>query len=411
MELNTLEVDGITLVSGLDWQKLAGLASHDREIHAIATEISAAVYVAYKNENGTSCGFLERDKKAGVPKKAYSLPVAFAGVPGVSPDSLFIYQDGDLAIIAALSEGLPAPGYDGYGNTEDILSHAQDFIKISPNPVQVYGNCDIFPGTALSLEDLVAKSTTLKKAALRAVPNPTAVLGALIAILGIGAVAGGWMYHQNQEKKRLASLRANVVDVDAQYASNLRAIITQAIPSKPAFKLLKEALAHTQMLNGGWGLADILCQPDGCTYTWKVGTGTNATFVSPQNASGLTYSARGDTIAYKIAYTQPMSAGLPDIGTAPSDQDVFKNVVGKLQAYRDLGLDTAFDASAPMGMVGLTGTPKQVFKAGQFAVTGPWYAMDTLQNLPDLSSFDSLEVSIDAQQSIVFKAMGKYYAK
>jgi hypothetical protein len=411
MELYTLDVSGVALVSGLDWQKLTGIASQEREVRAIATEISAAAYVAYQNENGTSCGFLERVRKAELPKKAHSLPVAFAGVPGVAPDSLFIYQDGELAIIAALSEGIPAPGYDGYGSAGEIISHAEDFIKISPNTVKVYGNCDAFPGTPLTLEDIVSKSTTLKKAGLRPVPNPVALLGALAGIVAVGAIGFGWVQHQESEKKRLAQMRAAVVDVDAQYASAIKQLVTQAVPAKPAYKLLKEALANTQVLNGGWGLADILCQPDGCVYTWKVATGTNATFVPPQNATELTYSAKGDAIAYKIAYTQPMPNGLPDVANAPSEQDVFKNVVGKFQNYKDLAVDTAFDASAPMGMTGLAGTPKHVFKSGQFVITGPWYAMDTLQNLPDISSFDSLEVSIGADQSIVFKATGKYYAK
>ena len=411
MELYTLEVSGVALVSGLDWQKLLGLASQEREVRAIATEISAALYVAFQKESGTSCGFLERDKKAEVPKKAHSLPVAFAGVPGVAPDSLFIYQDGDLALFAALSEGTPAPGYDGYGSADEIIAHAQDFIRISPNPVEVYGNCDRLPGNPLSLEDIVAKSTTLKKALLRPVPNPTALLGALVGIIAVGAIGGGLVYHKGQEKKRLARLRASMVDVDTQYATNIKSLVAQAFPAKTAYKQLKDALAHTPVLNGGWGLADILCQADGCVYTWKVGTGTNATFVPPQNASQLTYSAKGDTIAYKVVYTQPMQGGLPEAANAPVEQDVYKNVVGKFQDFRDLGVDTAFEAAQPLGMTGLAGTPKHVYKSGQFAVTGPWYAMDALQNLPDMSSFDSLEVSINADQSIVFKATGKYYAK
>jgi hypothetical protein len=243
------------------------------------------------------------------------------------------------------------------------------------------------------------------------VPNPTALLGALAGILAVGAIAVGWVHHQESEKKRLAQMRASVVDVDAQYANTITQLITQAIPAKPAFKLLKEALANTVVLNGGWGLADILCQTDGCVYTWKVGTGTNATFGPPQNATELTYSAKGDAIAYKVPYSQPMPAGLPNVANAPSELDVFKNVVGKLQNYKDLAVDAAFDPSTPMGMTGLAGTPKHVYKSGQFVITGPWYAMETLQNLPDISSFDSLEVSISADQSIVFKATGKYYAK
>jgi hypothetical protein len=411
MELYTLDVNGVTLVSGLEWQTLLGLASQEREVRAIANEISAATYVAYKNDRETSCGFLERDKKAGVPKKAHSLPVAFAGVPGVAPDSVFVYQDGDLAIIAALSNGIPTPGYDGYGSAAEVISHAQDFIKISPNPVQVYGNCDLLPGEPLSLEDIVAKSTTLKKAVLRPVPNPTVLIGVAVGVLALGAALFLWNHHQQEERKRLARLRASMVDVDTQYLNNVKALVTQATPAKPVFKLLKEALAHTEVLNHGWALADILCQVDGCTYTWKASTGTNATFVAPQNATQLTYSPKGDTIGYRLNYSQPLPAGLADASTAPSEQDVFRNVVGKFQDYKDLSVDTAFDTSAPLGMAGLAGTPKQVFKAGPFAITGPWYAMDTLQNLPDMASFDSLEVSINAEQSVVFKATGKYYAK
>lgn len=412
MDFFSASVSGVSLVGGLEWRTLTGLSAAAKEIAECASDIGARHYVQVQNTLETTCGFLPEERRVELPKKACSLAAILAGLPGVSPDCVFVVQEDNEAVIVALRDGAPAPGFDGYGPTDEIIETARKFIQMSANGVTVYGNCKELDPVSLTLAELVAKSTTIKAARIRRIPRPWVRYSGVLAVVLL--ICGGAKFYYNYDisQKKLAAARLAYVNIEEAYAKNVGVRFNEATPIKASFAKIKEMLASTPVAVGGWGLSEIACQKDGCSYLWKNEFGTNRSFVSPPLALNLTYSNKGDSISYQIAFAQPLPLGV-DIAKVPTLQQILRDVTGDLQEFRDFSVAQTFEApSTDFGVPPeLPRPPKNPYKEGAYELTGPWYAVGAVEKLPDAATFETLLIAIDAEQHLTFKIVGKYYVK
>lgn len=412
MEFFTTTVAGTALVGGLEWRTLTGLASVVKEVGETARDIGSTMYVETHNSAETTCGFLPDERRVELPKKAHSLGALLAGMPDIAPDCVLVIVEDDDAVIVALRDGMPAPGFDGFGTVDSVIEAAQRFIQLSPNGALVYGNYASLQPIALSLEDIVAQSSALKSSRLRAVPRPwiKVVAGAVCIILAVGG--GKFLYDAHALKTKLAAERSAYVNVDAEYVKNLSLLFRAAVASKTSMTAILSFLNDTEMQIGGWNLSEIACQKDGCTFVWKNATGTNRTFVPPAKAMNLLYANKGDAITYQLAYTKPLVVGI-DATKLPTAEQILRDVSGDLQEYKDMGIEQVFDSPVPNYGVpaGLPSAPANTLKEGAYSVKGPLFAVDALAKLPDATTLDSVRFAFDADGTITFNILGKYYVK
>lgn len=412
MEFFAVNVAGISLISCLEWRTLTGLTTPVKEIVEHASDIGASLYVETRNETDITCGFLPNERRVDLPKRAHSLAAVFAGVPDLSPDCVLVVQDKDVALMAALRNGMPAPGFDGYGPIAEIEELAKKFIQLAPGNVTVYGNCEQLSPVALTLDDVVKKSKTLKTSRLQAVPRPWVKVACLIAtllLLGGGAKYG---YDYKQEQKRKAAERLAYVNVDEEYARSIRELFKAGLPVRQSVLQIRDVLASTPVTIGGWNLAEVVCQKDGCSYVWKNEFGTNRTFVPPAGALNLKYSNKGDQILYQIGFKTPLSTGIPYEKSLTNDQ-ILRDVTGDLQEFRDFNVTQSFEPPAgDYGLPpGLPSTPTKTYKEGAFTLSGPWYALDAAQKLPEAAALETLKINFGAEEGIGFTITGKYYVQ
>lgn len=406
-----MEVGGLTLVSGLEWQALMGIRSPASEKREIARELNATRHVEMSNGHETIVGFLPGEMAAGLPKKLYSLSALLAGVPNISPYCVLVLEEGDVAILAALQDGLPAPGFDGYGSTEEVIATARDFINMAPEGVTVYGNCRLLDATPLTLEAIVQQTKTTKQGLLKNLPNPYMKAAVLLGLIALFSGTAYYAYNYQKKQEQAAAQLRSVVNVDAKYLENVFALLQASNPAKPTLTMLKAAIDQVDISNNGWSLTNILCNKTACTYNWKNDGGTNSSFNPPANVTGLSFSDKGDTLTYQVPYAQSLPMGVVS-GQALSLETIRRNVVGKFQEYADLKVSSSFEKADIFGIPpGLPGTPAKTVKEGIFSVEGPWFAFEVLENLPDATAFESLDINISADQQLSFKAMGKYYVK
>lgn len=411
MEFFSMKVDGLTVASGLEWQALMGIGSAEKEKRSLAEELGSTRFVEMSGATDTLVGFLSPEGAALLPKKAYSLAALLAGVPNISRYCVFIMQDGDAAVMAALRDGLPAPGFDGYDTTENVIATARQFISMAPQAVTVYGNCELLTPAPLTVEDIVKTSKARAKAQIKGLPNNVlkyGILAGLILALGFSA---NFAYDYHKKQEQLEAEKLAYVNVDAKYLESVSTLLKAAPPAKTTFSMLRDALEHSEVDNNGWALASITCNKSGCTYTWRNDGGTNRSFVAPEGASAPVFTDKGESLSYQLLYSQPLPTGLIS-ATAPALETIRRDVLGQFQEVADLGVSSAFEKIDVFGLPpGLPSAPTKTFKEGAFTVTGPWLAVDALQFLPDVTAFETLEVNISTEQQISFKATGKYYVK
>jgi len=411
MELFSIEIDKTLLISGLEWQALSGPLSLVKEKQHIASELNATLHAEFSNGVETLVGFLPDELAVGLPKKLHSLPGLLAGVPNIASYCVLIVEEGDVALLAALQNGQPAPGFDGYGPIEEIIETARNFINMAPAGVTVYGNCRLLNASPLTLETIVASSTTKKQALLKKMPNSSARYVMAAGVLFILALGANFAYNQYQKAERIKKEKLSYVNVDAVYQSNVAEVLKTAIPAKAAYSLLNKILGKLVVDNHGWAFATVLCQQGGCTYTWKNENGLNSSFVPPADASPLSFSDKGDVLVYQVPYKQAFQVGI-DPRQATTLDAIRRDITGEFQKYYNLDVSSQFYKTDVFGVPpGLPGNPSKTYQAGTFTIKGPWYANDVLNNLPDAASFDALELTLGTDQQLQFTATGKYYVK
>jgi hypothetical protein len=413
MEFHATSSKDIELVSGLEWRALSGVDSVDKELRQLAKYLDAKLHVSRKNGAGaTLAGFLTNDLRSELPKKPHSLPMLLAGVPDIAPDCVFVLVEEDSATIAALIDGAPAPGLDGFGEMEEVLTAAQHFIRVAPQNVTVYGNCESLNPQPLSFEEIVEKSTTLKEAKLHGLAmSPVMRVAMLSAVLLVVGGLGKWGYDYNAQLRKMAATRLANVNPDTAYENAVTPLMQAAIPAKRAVPELSRILNDLVISEGGWDLININCIKDGCTFTWQNMAGTNRTFVVPPQVAGLKYSPKGDLVSYQMAYAKPLPIGV-DTKNLLTLEKVWRDVIGDFQQYADLGIGREFSNPTNFAVPStLLGTPQHVYKEGNYSVTAPWAFREVIEKLPDASTFGSLVISIDAEKRISFKLTGKYYVQ
>ena len=414
MEFYATTVNGTPLVGGLEWRAIAGPAgSVDKEIRAYARDLEAKLHVDFKNvEGAVLCGFLQNDLRSELPKNALALPVVLAGVPDIDPDCVLVIQNGDTAIIAALLNGAPAPGFDGQGSLEDMVAAAQRFIRVAPQAVTVYGNCEELQPEPMELADVLAKSTTLKKAKLHGLAMSPAMRIGLLAVILLAVGAGAKFGYDYKEKlRKIAAARLANVDPNVSYGNNVKPLFGAAIPVKQALPALSDMLANIVMSQGGWDLVDIVCQKEGCVFSWKNMEGTNKTFVVPPQVTDLRYSPKGDVVSYQMAFIKPLPTGLV-VEKPLTVEQLWRDVIGDFQELAGIGIERSFGTPADFGLPpGIMGKPTLIYKEGTYSLSGPWYLRDAISKLPDASTFEAVHIAIDSEQNINFKLSGKYYVQ
>jgi hypothetical protein len=413
MDFHATTVEGVALVCGLEWRALAGAAAADKELREYAKDIESKLYVEAKNAgSAVMCGFLPNDKKADLPRKPHSLPVVLSGVPDIAPDCVLVIEEGEYAIIAALLNGVPAPGFDGHGERDEIIAEAQAFIRLAPQGATVYGNCTALQARPLDLIEIVKTSTALKKARLHGLSASPLVRITFLAIVLL-AVAGAAKYgfYYKDSLKKIAAARLANADPNVTYKNSVTRLFQAAIPAKPAMAALTEMLGPIVVSEGGWDMVGIVCQKEGCTFTWKNGSGTNKTFVVPKEVKNIKYSQKGDVISYELQFIKPFLTGL-NIEKPLSIEQIWRDVIGDFQQYAALGVDRSFGNPVIYGVPsGMHGTPTNPYKEGAYSVSGPWHALGALEKLPEASTFDTVVIEISTEKTINFKLSGKYYVQ
>jgi hypothetical protein len=411
MDFFAATVSGVPLVSGLEWRTLTGLVAPTKEIVETARDIGAKLYVETRNTIDVTCGFLPDERRADLPKKALSLAALLAAMPNIAADCVLVVQENEVAVLAALRDGMPAPGFDGYGPLDEMVEAAQRFIQLSPNGATVYGNCAELNPVSLTLEEIVTKSNGLKLARIRPVPRPWIKHTLMLTMLGLVSGGAYFAYDHYATQKRLEAERLAYVDVEGVYANSVKELFKAATPVKQAVLQIEAMLANTPMYSGGWALAEIACQRDGCSYVWRNEFGTNRTFVPPEGALKLTYSNKGDAISYQKAHPKPLVTGV-DISKPLNLDQVLRDVIGDLQEFQQFEVTQNFDAPAiDFGVPPeLPSPPAKPFKEGAFTLGGPIYALEAAQKLPDMATLETLRITI-ADQQLTFNISGKYYVK
>lgn len=413
MEFFATTVEGIALVSGLEWRALTGTASADKETRKYAKDIDAKLYVDVKNaDNVVTCGFLPNENKGELPPKPHSLPVILAGMPGVAPDCVLVIQQGEEATIAALLNGVPAPGFDGHGDLEEVVAAARTFIQLAPQGVTVYGNCEELESEPLELAELLKVSTKMKEARLHGLAISPAVRIGMLAVVFLcvaGAAKYGFDYKENL--KKMAAERLANADPDVAYKNAVAPLFQSAIPVTTAVATLREILAPIAVSDGGWDMVGIVCQQNGCTFTWQNVTGTNKTFIVPKQVKNMKYSPKGDIVTYELQYAKPLGTGL-NVEKTLTIEEIWRDVIGDFQQLAAIGVERNFSNPEVFGIpAGMMGKPTQPFKEGSYTLNGPWFALESISHLPVASSFDTLAISIDSSKHINFKLTGKYYVQ
>lgn len=413
MEFFATTVDGIALVSGLEWRALTGTVSADKETRRYAKDIDAKLYVDVKTDGGTvTCGFLPNENRTELPPKPHSLPVILAGMPGVAADCVLVIQDGDVATIAALLNGAPAPGFDGHGELAEVVEAAKAFIQLAPQGVTVYGNCAELESEPLELAELLKVSTKMKEARLHGLATPPMVRVGLLAVVFLcvaGAAKYGYDYKENL--KKIAAERLANADPDVAYKNAVAPLFQSAISVRTAVATLREILGPIAISDGGWDMVGIVCQQNGCTFTWQNIAGTNKTFVVPPQVKNMKYSPRGDIVTYELQYAKPIPTGL-DTEKPLTVEAIWRDVIGDFQQFTAMGVERNFTNPEVFGIPsGMLGKPTQPFKEGSYTLSGPWFALDSISHLPVASTFDTIVISIDTSKHINFKISGKYYVQ
>lgn len=414
MNFYATKVDGVALVCGLEWRALAGELTGDKEIRAYAKELDSKLYVEAKAEGQpTLCGFLPNEYKPELPRNAHSLPIALAGVPGIAGTCVLVIEEGDQAYIAALLNGMPAPGFDDYGSTADILDSARAFIRLAPSEVTVYGNSQELGAKEMDLATIVKSSTTLKQAKLKALAaSPVVRVAMLSVVLLVVGGLGKYGYDHMEALKQDIAARNQNVDPAVTYMNKVKPLFQAAIPAAPSVYALKEMIGPIVVSDGGWDMVGIVCQKAGCTFTWKNVYGTNKTFVVPPQVKNLRYSQKGDAISYDMEFIKPLRKGI-NIEPVPTLEQIWRDVIGDFQEYTRLGVERNFAAPKVFGIKKGEKAPKKVkiFQEGIYSVSGPWHTLDVIQKLPQATTFESFAIRIEADKRVYFQLTGKYYVQ
>jgi len=399
------------LLSGLEWQSHQEPKKHSRRLSEGALECDASRFAEVRQGGWIAYGYLKDDSGVELTGKPLSFAALLAGVPGIAKNALFIHVEDDKAVLACLKNGVPAEGFDSYGEVDSILELARQYLSFASTDVKVLGNSEHFDCEPLSLDDVVARSTARKTAGLKKVPNRRRFYTVSLIILAILA-AGAWKLTDYRKLQQLATARAMaIVDVDRLYAQNLQSQFEGLVPLKAMVKQLTPLVNGVDTTNNGWNLDTISCSRDTCGFTWKVDTGNNSTFVPPLGAQALTYSPKNDVITYSLPLTN-VPHGLENPRALDSVTFV-RDVLGHMSEYGSEFIGVKTDAGEPSNFaipVGLSKLPSDLVKEGVLTMQGPWWAIDSLKDLPDTTGYTELDLTVAADH-VDFKLVGTYYVK
>lgn len=313
---------------------------------------------------------------------------------------IFIDLGNGKAAMAAISNGLPVPDTDRFGEMENLIQVALEFIADNPG-VKIYGNSDLLLDFEVEPFDFlgylqekdsrkIVKSCMISKIG----SNKRVVIMGLALLLIVGNMA-----YEHYEKKRkeeeAARLAAQQKTPEQIYAEGLpMAIQQQGIPVPAARKLVATARGQ-EMRAAGWKVTRIMCSSSGCSATWARSndSATFADLIAVLGKQGLQLAT--DQTAVKSIPVDIALATSPDRYPNPA------KLKGELEAWTQLlsplqrlgkAINFGVNNAAPLQVNGVT-IPNGIRK-GELKVRGPAWIDQYLIGLPEWTLVRDISYSI-----------------
>ncbi|AMR78614.1 type 4b pilus protein PilO2 [Cupriavidus nantongensis] len=421
MSVHIVPAGDALAVFGLSWHPLSDTDRERAEARQLFKEFDASHCVRAASQVEVLYGLLTADDRralvsAGtVPRNAklVSPAILLATMPDAGANLLWAELRGDSAQMAVVENGVPFPGGDYRGSKAEVLAAAESILAQTDSKFQFFGNLlpDSIP---LPLADLVKegdiKAATLVPAS-RGIDPKLLFLAALVAVVAAGYGYSSW----SNERERQARLAARAQQQDPQklYAASLAAALSTAGPpvAEAAPPLIESAMKQ-EVYEGGWMMKQVVCEPNGCTYSWENVGGNNLSLKEAMGGMTITASLDGKGASFTVP-VKKASPSLPDPSRFPTMQRFMEETGSFSQDIRLVGVEFSFTPSEIFGADPTipAGSIKSPVRAGTYSYTGPLaLAAEVASMLPPNMTFGRITMGSDSTGPI-FNLEGKYYVK
>lgn len=420
MAAHIFHVNGKQVVFGLNWMPLSGEQKELAEVRALARDNSAAYQVRHASDHATVYGFLSQEDVPSKIKKPQfvSATMLLATFNNVAPNAIWIEVEAQSAKLAVLENGDPSPAGDFFGTIQEADEIIQRIQSDAGEMFTFYGNyTEVYPHSIpLSLVDLMTEGSLSAATLVKAEKGVS--LGMMAMTFLAGVLVGGYFYYdyyKQAEQARLVEEQRKKPKTDSvkMYQDAVqKALPTAGVPSSSAAPMFLGEWQRLEVLQAGWKLARIDCEPEACTYVWSIAGGNNATLRSALGDLPYQFNLEGTEAKYTLANNGKQSATL-DISALPTFSSFSLTTGAFFQNLRLIGLTVPVEQ--PVVFAAEPGINLQAIKSpirfGKFSIEGQMAVLkEVFSRMPDSVTFKRLEVKIEESQP-KFKLEGNYYVK
>lgn len=402
-----LEADGKKLVAGLTWRRVSDLSQAEAEIDTYAREANAKRYVRLTaGDAGLATGFLA---DATVPAGALSIAALFTLTAGLPQAALLLMDTPKGSILVGVRDGLPASGFDAFGDRASMMELASEFITLSSSAgITIYSNTQAFPNSIpIDFSELLhANAKTARIVTYNRNSKYMVMLLALLVV--ISAAAGGyWWYLLEQEAaaKRAARQR----DPNVRYEAAVPAALASVGMRPAAFATqILPAIGQMPERAAGWRMVSADCAASACTSSWEIESGTFQSFRDAFPQAAIQYEVSGTTLKVKNAFS--VDAPAIDRGALRPIDDFMLATVSRFQLWRHAGWQFRLTEPKVFGLppgVAAESILNPVLYGGWEAI-GDFWMLDAFKEMPDAMTLEQMVVRNDAGK-ITFIAKGNFY--
>jgi hypothetical protein len=305
----------------------------------------------------------------------------------------FALPKGAYAVVA-INESRPIPGFDFVGPFAPAKELIDEFQAIQAgHPVRGVGNAGLIEGEEhIEPEDIFGEPA--KQARIKAMPGTrsTTWLIGLAVLLALG-FAGAMYWLQEQRKDVLEEVKREDANPVLEYRNSLQNALKALPPAGP--RMLKDWL-HTidqlPVVNHGWRLNKVECNPSSCNAQWERVFGSYTDFHShlpPFTDSVKEVQAGADPLQASILTTHklPLSA----VTSAPVAAPLLQYSGLPTQQIGLRELSTQFQELSLLGPMKVSLTPPQLFggsgnvnQVKEVVASGDWAIEHELWVLPEI---------------------------
>ena len=443
-----LFVRGTTaFVSGLQWTPLEGNPA------LFLQRAKAEGHQSYcTTPEAAMVGLLRAMPRAPAKTRGPVLAIALVLAEGLSQggDEVFAFHIAEgRSCFVALRGGIPVPGFDVVGPTDQILERLVTYLDLPQlENVRRVGAHDLLGSMAEPLDwdtlaDVVSGRFRLRR--ILDYRRIAIVLGSVVVVCGLAT----WGILHKLEADRLAQEEAAraAKDPNRVYEDQIAGKLQQVQGNGQAsLRRALGGLRRVPLRVAGWSLESVECSPSLCTARWARTFGSYADFAAalPASAVGAPEYQPGSggnlpgahIVTHHLTYDDDADRAGRTVTAAASERLQRASLPtpkalreGFFSALQDLTLiacTVSADEAQLYGAEGVdagrTSEIKKPVVSGGWSLQGPLWTLDSLQ-VPPYVSVETLTLDLgkaaegspakdrETEGKAQYKLMGKYYAK